>query len=231
MIDLENQRELESDEAKLLWEMNDNKKKPAKLLPGEELTRLSYDRIASMWEAGHQKPFWQPEFAKLKKLLLAGRVIEVGCGAGRDAEELVKLGYDYLGTDISAAMVAEASRRNPEGKFKKLSVYEIPSDHSFDAFWCAATLIHVPKARTDEAIKALKKSIRPEGFGFISVKEGDGEGEEKREELDDRSFLFVYHQPAQFEQILKDNGFRILSFRRQYVSERTTWLIYLLQSR
>ena len=202
----------------------------SKLTKEEEITRKSYDSVASIWVSGHQRPFWQEEFQKLKKLLPSGRILEVGCGTGRDAKELIKLGYDYKGIDISEAMVEQAKKNNPSAEFEVASIYDIEPDHTFDVFWCAATLIHIPKKRIDEALGALKNSAVKRGFGFISVKEGVGEGLEKREELAESDFLFTYYQEAEFMEILDRNKLGILSKRRQYVSERTTWLIYLLRS-
>lgn len=202
----------------------------AKLTEEERITKRSYDRVAADWESRHQKPFWQDEFQKLKKLLPAGTIIEVGCGTGRDAKKLIELGYKYKGVDISEAMVQQARKNNLGAEFEVASVYDIAPEYSFDAFWCAATLIHIPKRRINEALKALKGCVMERGLGFISVKEGSGEGLENREELADSDFFFAYYQDDEFRKILDRNGLKILSKRRQYVSERTTWLIYLLRS-
>lgn len=200
------------------------------LTRSEKLTRQSYDAIADEWESGHQKPFWQEEFKKLKELLPKGAVIEAGCGAGRDATTLIELGYDYFGTDISEGMVEHAQKVNPTGQFAALSVYDLEPSHSFDAFWCAATLIHIPKKRIDEALRALKATIITKGLGFISVKEGVGEGMEVRDELGGNEFLFAYYGQEEFEEVLDKNNLEVISFRKQFVSARTTWLIYLLRN-
>ncbi len=39
------------------------------------------------------------------------RIIDLGCGAGRHSIELAKRGYDVVGIDISAPMLAEAKKR------------------------------------------------------------------------------------------------------------------------
>lgn len=200
------------------------------LTPPEVVTRDSYDSISSEWESGHQKPFWQDEFKKLQELLPEGSVIEAGCGAGRDATTLIELGYGYFGTDVSEGMVEYAQKANPEGQFAALSVYDLEPSHSFDAFWCAATLIHVPKKRMNEALRALKGTIITKGLGFISVKEGVGEGMEVRDELGGNEFFFTYYGQEEFEGVLERNSLEVISFRRQFVSSRTTWLIYLLRN-
>jgi SAM-dependent methyltransferase len=50
--------------------------------------------------------------------LKSGLVIDLGCGSGIWAEQLVASGYDVLGIDISPAMIELARRRVPGGEFR-----------------------------------------------------------------------------------------------------------------
>lgn len=54
--------------------------------------------------------------------LASGLVIELGCGSGIFAGEISAAGYDVLGIDISAAMVALARARVPNGQFREGSL-------------------------------------------------------------------------------------------------------------
>jgi len=47
-----------------------------------------------------------------------GLVIELGCGSGISAEAIAAAGYDVLGFDISADMIALAQQRVPRGEFR-----------------------------------------------------------------------------------------------------------------
>lgn len=47
-----------------------------------------------------------------------GLVIDLGCGSGIWAEQLLRSGYDVLGIDISPAMIALSKRRAPRGTFR-----------------------------------------------------------------------------------------------------------------
>src|SRR5262245_59853369 len=51
-----------------------------------------------------------------------GLVIDLGCGSGILAEEVVAAGYDVLGIDISEGMIALARRRVPEAQFRQASL-------------------------------------------------------------------------------------------------------------
>jgi SAM-dependent methyltransferase len=53
-----------------------------------------------------------------------GLVVDLGCGSGLWARELVDAGYGVLGIDISEAMVEIARRRVPEAEFRVASLFE-----------------------------------------------------------------------------------------------------------
>lgn len=50
--------------------------------------------------------------------ITTGLVIDLGCGSGIWAEQLVNAGYEVLGFDISAAMIEIARKRVPQGDFR-----------------------------------------------------------------------------------------------------------------
>lgn len=50
-----------------------------------------------------------------------GLVVDLGCGSGILAEAISAAGYGALGFDLSAAMVALAQQRVPNGKFRQES--------------------------------------------------------------------------------------------------------------
>jgi SAM-dependent methyltransferase len=54
----------------------------------------------------------------------AGLVIDLGCGTGIWAKELVRAGYAVLGIDISRSMIALARKRVPAAKFRTGSFLE-----------------------------------------------------------------------------------------------------------
>jgi SAM-dependent methyltransferase len=58
-----------------------------------------------------------------------GLVVDLGCGSGILAEQMAAAGYDVLGIDISAAMLALARERVPAGLFRRESLLkaELPA--------------------------------------------------------------------------------------------------------
>lgn len=196
----------------------------------EEITRKSYDANAHLWAPRHLSPrFWGKEMDDFRKFLPSGKILEIGCGGGRDARELIELGYDYTGTDVSKGLLEQAKKNNPGAKFIQVSLYNLDFTEKFDGFWCAAVLLHIPRKRIGEALASLNKNIKRGGYGFITVKEGDGEvlEEGKPEEGGDR--LFVYWRDREFSQTLKKHGFEVVYRSYKPMSKRTKWLIYIVQ--
>lgn len=54
----------------------------------------TYDKIASSYSAGHFAHFLIEEFDFYKSIINGKKVIDLGCGAGRDATVFVENGSD-----------------------------------------------------------------------------------------------------------------------------------------
>ena len=185
------------------------------LLPEEQETVATYDKMADVWASEHQIPdFWGKEMRRFKKLLPKGNLLEIGAGGGRDAKELAKLGYSYAGTEISTGMVEVARKDNPDLKFLKHSVYDLQFDDSFDGFWCAAVLLHIPKSKIAKALSQIKSVMKPGAIGFISLKHGNGEKfeTERWEDGSEHKRLFSYWTKDEFAKHLKKSGYSLVDY-------------------
>lgn len=158
-----------------------------------------------------------------------GKIIEIGSGGGRDAQMLISMGYDYIGTDVSQTLLEVAQENNPGARFVYQSVYELNfPNEKFDGFWTAATLLHIPKSRIDEALQSIKNVLKDDAVGFISLKEG--EREEIVDQYEGKRF-FAFYSMEEFEEVLKRNNFEVLWKLRQPVSENTIWLQFIVRNR
>ncbi|MBU4380638.1 class I SAM-dependent methyltransferase [Candidatus Parcubacteria bacterium] len=105
----------------------------------EKQTIDFYDRKAEEWanaHSGYEKiSWWIEEMQIFHNLLPTGKILEIGAGTGRDASNLVDLGYDYTGTDASFGLLEIAKKRNPQVNFKLVGVCELDfPKHEFDGF-------------------------------------------------------------------------------------------------
>src|SRR3989344_2902505 len=130
----------------------------------------TYDRIAPFYSQRNYDEFWKKEFPIFKKLIGGRKVVDLGCGAGRDAVMFLKAKFDYLGVDISRGMLKEAKKRAPKGKFKAMDFYKftMPKEN-FDGFWASASFLHIPKKKIARVLRSARALLKSNGIGFISV--------------------------------------------------------------
>jgi SAM-dependent methyltransferase len=93
-----------------------------------------------------------------------GACLEVGCGTGAYAAQVRELGWTPLGVDISAGMLAYASRRLPiaQGDATALPV----RDRSLEA--AAAVMVHTDMPDYPAILREVARALRPGGV-FVHV--------------------------------------------------------------
>ncbi len=202
-----------------------------KLTDEEEITKKSYDKHGRAWARKYKdEEFYKKEYSKLKSLLPGGRVIDIGCGSGRDAKVLIGLGYDYVGVDISDTLLDICKQKLPKAEFLKSSVYDLSFSDKFDGFWCTAVLLHVPHARIDEAMVSIESVIRPGAVGFLTIKDGAGEELEDFEiEGENLTRFYAYWSRDDFEDVLKKHQFKIVDYNYRPVNSRQQWHCFFVQ--
>ena len=109
----------------------------------------------------------------LATLLRPGdRVLDVGCGTGRDVAWLRERGFDACGVDASAEMVAQGGVRYGLGA-EHLRVDRLPTLGSAEGDFTAVTCIHVLHHLDDrdllDALYRLRSLLAPDGFLVIKV--------------------------------------------------------------
>lgn len=185
-----------------------------------------YNEHGAEWATSHDVVrYWGAAFGEFQHLLPTGKILEIGAGAGRDAQTLGEMGCDYTGTDISTGMFALAQERNPGIKLSQQSVYELAfADKTFDGFWAAAVLLHLPKARLGEALGEIQRVCKNNAIGFIAVKDGMGE------EVIGDGRLFSYYQYGEMNPILHQSGFAVLDSVYWPKGKKTTWRMFFVQA-
>ncbi|MCF2532946.1 class I SAM-dependent methyltransferase [Yinghuangia soli] len=97
------------------------------------------------------------------------RVLDAGCGTGRVAVELARLGHRTVGTDIDASMLGEARAAAPEldwvlGDLAVLDPAEVGGAGTFDLAVAAGNvMVYLTPGTEKQAVATLAACVRPGG--------------------------------------------------------------------
>jgi SAM-dependent methyltransferase len=138
----------------------------------------------------------------LKRLTPGARILELGCGSGRDAEAMIKAGFDVDPTDGTPEIAREAEARLSR-KVRVMRFDELDASEAYDAVWAAASLLHVPRTALPHILGLIHKALKPGGLHFASFKAGGLEGRDDHgryfNQLERAEVLDLYRTAAPWE--------------------------------
>lgn len=199
-----------------------------------EQTIHAYNKIADEYHYRNSAFLWQKEYEIFSNLLPKdSNIIEIGCGIGRDAEVLIK-NYHYTGIDASKGMLEIAQKKVPSAKFQIMDFFHLEfPDNSFDGFWAAASLLHVPKDEIGISLQEIKRVLKEQAIGFISIKKKVifDEGVIKQESLGIERY-FSFYTIEEFADILKQNCFSVIQITEEIEDDKdkTNWICYFVKN-
>lgn len=124
---------------------------------------------------------WQNRF--LKHIPAGGRILDAGCGSGRDSKAFIKKGFSVVAFDASREMCKRASELLGQEVWQ-MRFDEMSFEDEFDGVWACASLLHVNDKDLPEIIKKIHKSLKVNGLFYASFKYGEG-----KRERGERSFI------------------------------------------
>ena len=129
------------------------------------------------------------------------RILDFGCGPGRDLARFKSLGHTPIGLDGSAEFVAMAREHSGCEVWQHLfHELDLPSS-TFDGVFANASLFHVSTAYLPRVLSALYQSLRVGGVLFSSNPRGDNQ------EQFDGSRFGAYHDLNTWRSYVTDAGF------------------------
>jgi SAM-dependent methyltransferase len=103
------------------------------------------------------------------------RILEFGCGPGRDLVTLVARGHQAIGLDGSPRFVEMARARSGcEVWVQDFVELDLPPGY-FDGIFANASLFHVPSKHLARVLFELRDTLKPGGVLFFSNPRGENE--------------------------------------------------------
>jgi SAM-dependent methyltransferase len=145
-----------------------------------QVTLSHYERNADAFRAGTEDHDVSQNIDALLQAIAAPaplRILDFGCGPGRDLAAFRALGHEAVGLDGAAAFVAMARAATGCAVWQQdFLALDLPADH-FDGVFANAALFHVPRQELPRVLHALHGCLKPGGVLFSSNPRGaDEEG-------------------------------------------------------
>jgi SAM-dependent methyltransferase len=134
------------------------------------------------------------------------RILDAGCGPGRDLARFVAQGHRPHGVDLNATFVAMASTYAPTSLVDLREVERHFDAGSFDGIWADAALVHLNEAETAAVLRQFARLLSDGGKLFASVRCIGETG--WLDEPDGRRWYQVW-EPAQFADVVSSAGFTV----------------------
>ncbi|MBL6447527.1 class I SAM-dependent methyltransferase [Fulvivirga sp. 29W222] len=134
------------------------------------------------------------------------RLLDAGCGEGRNMTYFLNNGYDVYGVDsnpLAVRMLHMMHKAIPKDHFLEGKVERLPwKDYFFDAIICSAVLHFAPDRDTFfEMIKELKRVLNQHGILFIRMASTLG-----MEKSDNDTFSYLL-TPEDISTLVYESGF------------------------
>ncbi|NVE00440.1 bifunctional 2-polyprenyl-6-hydroxyphenol methylase/3-demethylubiquinol 3-O-methyltransferase UbiG [Massilia sp. BJB1822] len=147
----------------------------------EQITRLTlehYERNARQFLEGTRDHDVSQNIAALLDAIEGAppfRILDLGCGPGRDLCAFKALGHEPTGIDGSARFVEMAREWSGCPVWQQDFVaLDLPSAY-FDGVYANASLFHVPSAALPDVLSKLHAALKPRGVLFSSNPRGHNE--------------------------------------------------------
>ncbi|MCR5705085.1 MAG: methyltransferase domain-containing protein [Eubacterium sp.] len=117
------------------------------------------------------------QYKMFEKYLPQGaRILDLGCGSGRDSKYFLDKGYAVTAIDGSAEL-CRLAREYSGLEVRQIFFEDLDFENEFDGIWACASLLHVPQERLEVVLKKVIDALVPEGILYISFKYGEYSGE------------------------------------------------------
>jgi SAM-dependent methyltransferase len=144
--------------------------------PTPEQKRAVYERYARRYAQrteGYER-FLGVDYDRFQEALPGPRVLDLGCGPGRDGAEFARRGMKPLCLDMSAEMLTICQEKGLATIKQDMEQLELPAA-SRDGIWSYTSLTTIPKAKVWTILDRVANVLVPNGVLFLGLIEGDGE--------------------------------------------------------
>lgn len=113
---------------------------------------------------------------KFLKVLPGKRILDFGCGSGRDTKYFLDNGYDVIAIDGSIELCKKASEYTGI-EVKHMLFQELNDKDTYDGIWACSSILHLNKEELKPVLLKMIDALKKHGIIYTSFKYGNFEGE------------------------------------------------------
>ena len=111
----------------------------------------------------------------LNKLKKGSRILDFGCGSGRDTRYFLESGYLVEAVDGSEELCRLA--QNYTGiEVKRMLFQDLDAVQRYDGIWACSSVLHLPKSELKPVFEKMAAALKEGGVIYTSFKYGSFEG-------------------------------------------------------
>lgn len=149
--------------------------KERELMPGINDTLQYYNKFSKrFFDTTTDIDFTDTQERFLKYFDSGSRILDYGCGAGRDTKYFLNRGYQVESIDGSKALVKLASEHTGI-EVKQMLFQDLDAEGAYDGIWACASILHLSRAELADVFYRMEKALISEGILYVSFKYGMGE--------------------------------------------------------
>jgi ubiquinone/menaquinone biosynthesis C-methylase UbiE len=175
--------------------------------PREFFSEIAEDYAEEHSLENHPEPYFEllEEFVEL---VGEGKVLDAGCGPGKDAEYFFREGFEVVGIDYAPGAIEYAEENRP-GEFHVMDVRDLKfDDRIFHGVWCNTVMQFLEKSGMKEVVSELERVLKEGGVFYSTFKIGDGYIIRKEKGRETKRYLIPRHE---VEEMLKNHGFEVVA--------------------
>lgn len=161
-----------------------------------------------------------------KRLTPESKVLDIGCGSGRDMLWLTERGFNCTGLERSPDLAALARQHTGLLVIEADFEYFDFSRMNMDGVLLIGALVHLPHERFSPVLSNILKALKPGGHALITMKKGQG-----KQELEDGRMFYLWDR-EDLSRVFNVNGLICVDYSVQtsLVRKSDTWMSFVLSS-
>ena len=161
-----------------------------------------YDRYADLFFQSTYQVNMESLYALFTRYLPKhAKILDLGCGSGRDSLAFLQKGYVVEALDYSKVLVDKAIQLTGL-PIRFESFYDLSEYESYDGIWACSSLLHCEWEKLPNVLQRILNALKKDGICYMSFKYGHQEREKDGRHFTDLDEVLANDLFGLFDNIL-----------------------------